>query len=245
MLTTFRDLQVKALMVFESLPYIAEEEVTITDQFSKLVDECLRKLFTCEFVDRERIHLPSDVIERPKSIFSEEICNLLIYNFVINKRCFTQRPFDMDSFIYHGTGGYSVINLSFEYTRRRNLRYDESLPAWYPARQLRENTSILFAALQKAPDENLSILNELSVSLNKCLNKLFTLQFVERTQPQVELEELMNLEKIVEIKAFAELKKLSVTIVDYTDYVPPIISYNNYHICKLNEDIMKVNSFFL
>ena len=81
----FLDLRVKAIIILESLNHIAEDQLTIKDQFSKSIDESLNKLFTPEFVVRNQTHLPDEVIERLKGIIDEEAYNLLFVNFLLNQ----------------------------------------------------------------------------------------------------------------------------------------------------------------
>ena len=144
-------------------------------------------------------------------------------NFLLNQPI--EGEYYFDPFIYDGNKGFSVFSVSTENVRRRNVRVDENGTASNPESQLREKVSVLFKALTKAKDEELSILNELCESFNRCLKNLFTLEFVERDKPQIKRENLMDLDKILGPEVFEQLIKNSPSVFQFMDYSPPIISY--------------------
>ena len=220
----FLDLRVKAIIILESLNHTTEDELTIKDQFLKSIDESLNKLFTSEFVVTTPILLPLEVIERLKTIIDEEASNLLQVMSWFNSLP-SEDNYYFDPFIYEGNKGLSVFSVGIENPGRRDVRDDERIIALNPQRQLREKVAILFKHHANANDEVLSIQNELSESINRCLKNLFTLEFVERTKPLIKRENLMDLDKILGPEVFEQLIKNSPSVFQFMDYSPPIISY--------------------
>jgi len=68
-------------------------------------------------------------------------------------------------------------------------------------------------------------LEELSNSINECLTQLFTREFIQRTRPEIPDIESLGLDAILSPVPYTMLRALSVSRIDYINYVPPVIYY--------------------
>jgi hypothetical protein len=209
-------------MILEFSSYTTEDEPPIKEDFSNLIDNALNELFTAEFIFESAIYLPMHAIQRFKRIINEEVYSCLFAVSLFGPNS-TGKTYDLDQVFYIGNWEEVLNYLSLQEIFRhpflqgtvRRSTYDEEEAAANVEAHVRENTSILFAGLQKSKDENLSILNELSESMNTCLRNLFTLEFVKRIKPKIGPFNFEDLKKIVDTKAFAEILKSS--------FKPPLI----------------------
>lgn len=197
----------------ESLKHAKPEELIIKDEFSNSLNKCLRELYTAEFVATTRTYLNHTLIERLKEVLDSDVCNLLLVNILINTGEYMSDPVIFSS-------GFSVFNLTHKQTYRNGCN-----ETFGPLDQLKEMTSAFFISVSKSSEKELKILEELSNSINECLTQLFTREFIQRTRPEIPDIESLGLDAILSPVPYTMLRALSVSRIDYINYVPPVIYY--------------------